>query len=387
MIINDSQKRLQDFIEKEKFQGYDPYDTLNSFIPLSKMGKWIPALAIQFQKRNPINIRPLLGIKKGYNPKGMGLLLKAYCLLFEKTGDVHYKKQAGFLFQWQSTNYSKGYSGMAWGYNFDWANPEGNLKAYTPSVVVTSFVVDGIFEYYRLFGDESAKQIILSATQYILNDLPRTHLDTGISIAYTHLSKGCCYNASLLGAETLVKAYRLTQDESYLEVARQAVEFVLTMQKPDGSWYYSYNPENKTERKQIDFHQGFVLMSLHHYQKYSGDSRPEIEQAIQKGLEYYKKEQFFSDGRSKWRLPKEWPVEIHNQAQGIITFSQLQEYDNSYLPFARKIAEWTINNMQHKKGYFYYQKHKLYTNKIPYMRWSQAWMMLALAGLVEGFEA
>lgn len=384
MITNNIKHSLEmniSYVEASLFKGYDPYDTLNSFIPFSKMGKWIPALAIQFQKRNPINIRPLLGIKKGHNPKGMGLFLKAYCLLFEKTEDDQYKKQADFLFNWLKDNYSKGYSGSAWGYNFDWANPEGNLKAFTPSVVVTSFVVDGIFEYYKLFKNSEAKQIIISAAEYVTNDLPITKLEKGISIAYTHQSKGCCYNASLLGAETLAKAYHLTKDEKYLLLAKEAVEYVLSMQKDDGAWNYSFNPKTKTERKQIDFHQGFILMSLSQYKKYSGDKDSRIDEAIRKGLVFYKSQQFYSNGCSKWRLPKIWPVEIHNQAQGIITFTELSKYDKSYIPFAHDIAQYTVKNMQSKKGFFYYQKHSWYTIKIPYMRWSQAWMMLALATL------
>jgi hypothetical protein len=36
-----------------------------------------------------------------------------------------------------------------------------------------------------------------------------------------------------------------------------------------------------------------------------------------------------------------------------------------------------------KAGYFYYQIQPYYKNKIPYMRWSQAWMLLALATLLE----
>ena len=51
--------------------------------------------------------------------------------------------------------------------------------------------------------------------------------------------------------------------------------------------------------------------------------------------------------------------------------------------FAEKIAKWTIENMQDEKGYFYYQKWPFLTNKIAYMRWGQAWMMLALSTLFE----
>jgi hypothetical protein len=40
--------------------------------------------------------------------------------------------------------------------------------------------------------------------------------------------------------------------------------------------------------------------------------------------------------------------------------------------------------MQDKKGYFYYQKFPFFTNKISYMRWGQAWMLLAISSLLEG---
>jgi len=45
---------------------------------------------------------------------------------------------------------------------------------------------------------------------------------------------------------------------------------------------------------------------------------------------------------------------------------------------AIKIAKWTIDNIQDEKGYFYYQRYRFFTNKIPYMRWSQAWMFYAI---------
>ncbi len=84
-MVNSLNKLIQ-FIETSDFQGYDPYDILNARFNFKSFGKWGPAVAIQFHKRNPFNIRPLLGIRKGYNPKGMGLFLKAYSLLFQKTG-------------------------------------------------------------------------------------------------------------------------------------------------------------------------------------------------------------------------------------------------------------------------------------------------------------
>ena len=43
-----------------------------------------------------------------------------------------------------------------------------------------------------------------------------------------------------------------------------------------------------------------------------------------------------------------------------------------------KILIWTFENMLDSKGYFYFRKGPLLTNKIPYMRWTQAWMFHAL---------
>lgn len=381
-----SLERLIDYVERENLKGYDPYDTLNSWFPFKLFGKWGPPVGIQFGKKNPFNIRPLMGIKKGINPKGMGLFLKAYSIMYRLTGEKRYRDKASEIFNWLSENSSEGYSGFCWGYNFDWASPGSYHKAYTPSAVVTAFVVDGIFEYLKVFADRDAEEIIHSAAKYTDNDLPVSEFETGLSIAYTPASKGACYNASLLGVETLVKSANLSHNPAYMTKCKSAVEFVLSKQKEDGSWNYSFNPDNDSERVQIDFHQGYVLQSLYRYMKISGDDNPAIDKAIKDGLDFYFKNQFFENGRAKWRLPKLYPADIHNQTQGIITFSEMSEYSKEYLPFAETIAKWTIENMQDKTGYFYYQKFSGFTNKIPYIRWSQAWMLLALTTFLESKE-
>lgn len=385
-MISSALEKLTSYIIANNFSGYDPYDTLNSSWGLKHLGKWLPAVAVQVQKRNPINIRPLLGIRKGRNPKGIGLMLKAFSILHQIEPQPRYKKIANSLFDWLIDHHSTGYSGYAWGYNFDWANPEGNLRAFTPSVVATAFVADGLYEYYQTFQKDEAKQAVISACRFIANDLPLTQLPRGVSIAYTQQSKGCCYNASLLGAETLAKGYKLGGDKEWLHIAQEAVEFVLGRQKEDGRWNYSYDPDTGKEREQVDFHQGFVLISLDNYMQAVGDSDVNVVKALEIGLAFYR-QQFSEQGRSYWRWPKPWPTDIHHQAQGIITFARMRRFDPRYLSFARVIAEWTIRNMQDRKGYFYYQKHRHFTNGIPYMRWGQAWMLLALVELLRAEHA
>lgn len=385
-LISVSLHNLIQYCEAYDFKGYDPYDTLNSYINFKNFGKWGPSVAIQLQKHNPINIRPLIGIKKGYNPKGLGLFLKAYCLLYKKTKEKKYLDKADWLFNWLNTYYSKGYSGKCWGYNFDWASPGNYLKAYTPSVVVTSFVVDSILEYYKLTTDNNAKQDIISASQYIIKDIPKINSKEGISFSYTHLSKDCCYNASLLAAEILAKADFVSGQNSHQQEINQAIDFILAKQHANGEWWYSFNPQTNQERKQIDFHQGFILVSLNNLLRLAPINKEKTKAAIIKGIDFYKNKQFLPNGRSFWRLPKKYPVDVHNQSQGIITFSQSLDYNPKYLLFAKTIARWTIENMQHSSGYFFYRVYPFYKNKISYMRWSQAWMMLALSELYQHEE-
>lgn len=384
--IRRSLESLRAWVERKDYAGWDLYDTLLSPLPFHWIGKWGPVLATQFQKRNPVNIRPLLGIPKQRNPKGIGLFLHSYLHLFRHTGNREFLDTAGQLFNWLRDNRSQGYSGACWGYNFPWAGPEKKIAAYTPSSVVTGFIMRAIHEYYKETGNEEAKELILDSVNFILEDLPVTEDHTGLCFSYTPVMKDQCYNASLLAAEVLARAYSLNGDESLRKKALAAGEFVMARQHGNGKWNYSYNEKTGTERKQVDFHQGYVIESLHEIKLLCEAGGRDFEKAIRKGLEFYSREQFFPDGRSKWRLPKEGPVEIHNQSQGIITFARFKDWGEGYLEQAKTIAGWTIRNMQGGDGHFFHQVHERYKIRIPYMRWSQAWMMLALATLINNLE-
>jgi hypothetical protein len=64
----------------------------------------------------------------------------------------------------------------------------------------------------------------------------------------------------------------------------------------------------------------------------------------------------------------------------------MSKLNPEYSKFSETIAEWTIEEMQDKKGFFYYRKLKTYTNKISFMRWSQAWMFVGLTELLTSIK-
>ena len=76
---------LGSYIEREKYKGFDPYDGLESsiFKLLLKSSKYLRFLSQQLIKRFPINVRPFLFIKKGYNPVTLGLYIQSYSYLYE----------------------------------------------------------------------------------------------------------------------------------------------------------------------------------------------------------------------------------------------------------------------------------------------------------------
>jgi hypothetical protein len=110
--------------------------------------------------------------------------------------------------------------------------------------------------------------------------------------------------------------------------------------------------------------------------KYSKDNS--YCQALDKGFTYYINTFFTKQGISKYYSNSIYPVDVHSPAQFIITLIKLDKF-YEHKKLADTVLNWTIKNMQSKKGFFYYQANKFFTCRIPYIRWAQAWMFYALS--------
>ena len=100
MDTKTSFKKLKEYCEKENFKGWDPYDGLNSWViqkTLLGKSRFFRLAWIQLFKRNPINFRQLFGVKKEYNPKGLGLFLTGYCNLYIQSPQKEYLEKINFL--------------------------------------------------------------------------------------------------------------------------------------------------------------------------------------------------------------------------------------------------------------------------------------------------
>jgi hypothetical protein len=110
-----------------------------------------------------------------------------------------------------------------------------------------------------------------------------------------------------------------------------------------------------------------------------------VKESIQKGINFYVKNLFLDESIPKWSPNNVYPIDIHGCAQTIITLAKHSKISKQRLNMIRKVAFWTIKNMQDEKGFFYYRIYRGRIDKTPYIRWGQAWMLLALSGLYKTY--
>lgn len=388
--VIDSFRLLREYCEREGFKGWDPYDGLNSKVfqalPFLKKSALCRLVVIQGFKRSPINLRRIALVPKEYNAKGIGLFLSGYCNLYnavkanpklaESLGSADsLKSQINELAELLISLQSNGYSGACWGYNFDWqARRLFLFPKFTPTVVATNFCATALMESFEITGEKKYLEIALSAANFVIKDLHRSDYKDGFLFSYSPLQgNDTVFNASLLGSRLLSFCYKYTGNEEYRKLAEQSIKACCAGQKENGAWVYGMLPVQSW----VDsFHTGYNLDALIAYQEQTADDK--YNKYIEKGFEYYIQNFFEADGTPKYYDNRTYPIDIHCPGQLLVTLARLHKTEE-YKDIAEKVINWTIRNMQDKKGYFYYQLKPGVSSKISYMRWSNAFMFNALS--------
>lgn len=377
--IQQSLNKLEKWVEDHKYKGYDPADGLNSFLrPLTFGNLFLDRLLQQLVWRSPVNIRPLIGIKPEASRIARGYMAWGYLTRFKLTGAEVYKRKAIDSFEWLKTNKAPGYEEYSWGKTHDFASRGGRQAKFEPITIWTSLIGLAFIDAYELTRDNEHLETAKSICSWILK-VPQNKTTTGICINYTPHDAGDCtiHNQSMVAAAMLAKTYKHTGNKDYLSIATQAMQYSCTRQNPDGSWYYGEDPKWHW----IDnFHTGYNLDSLKCYIESTGDKT--WENNLKDGFEFYLNNFFEESGRPKYYHNRAFPIDSQCIAQSIETLGNFAEYDLRSIPAALKVADWAIDNMQDKTGYFYYAKYPLLTLKVPLIHWAQATTYRALALLL-----
>ena len=134
-------RRLDSWLVSHDYAGYDPFEGLNSNLrPLTFGSKFLRQCLVQFVRRCPFNIRPLLGIHPSQSSKGMGFLARGYLRWNAIEPDASLQRKAQMCLDWLMEHYSKGYSGYCWGNHFDYQTRAYYAPAGTPTIVWSSLI-------------------------------------------------------------------------------------------------------------------------------------------------------------------------------------------------------------------------------------------------------
>jgi rhamnogalacturonyl hydrolase YesR len=376
--VQESFEKLSMYCEREGYKGFDPYDGLNSrlfrSLPIISKSRLARLVWIQAFKRSPFNLRGLTGVRKEYNPKALGLFLSGYSNLYKQTSEDKYLQKIHFFTNKLASLRNTEWSGSCWGYNFDWQARAFFQPRNTPTVVATTFIACALLDAYEITKEVHLLQMARSACDFVLKDLNRTYDSSGnFAFSYSPLDKSIVYNASLLGSRLLARVYSHTGENELFVSAGKSVKYCCDNQNPDGSWSYG----KQHFHHWIDnFHTGYNLECISDYARFTGDQS--YKENLKKGLKYYLDTFFSAEGIPGYYNNSVYPIDIHSSAQLIITLVKTGSFDENKA-LVDKVINWTIDNMQSDKGYFYYQVNKYFSSRIPYMRWAQAWMFFSMS--------
>ena len=372
--------KLVNYCQAENWAGYDPYDALNSrvFGILPFLNSRFPRLALtQGLKRCSINLRRLLLIQKAQNPKALGLFLSAFVKLSgSKLLDA--EPLAELMIERLIALRSQGTDYWCWGYSFPWQMRKGIVPKWAPNLVCTTFAANALLDFYENSQDSRCLEMASSAAEYILNELYWSRGGTVAGFSYPRADlRVQVYNANFLAAALLCRVYRHTGDRRFLDPALTAARYSAAMQFSDGSWTYG---EMRTQQWIDNFHTGFNLCALRSIGRYAGTR--EFDGYLRRGLDFYRAHFLREDGAVRYFHNRTFPIDIHCVAQTIITLVELEDLDSACVTEAQSVFRWAMNHMWNDHGFFYYRRLRHWTNRVSYMRWSQAWMLLAMSTLL-----
>lgn len=364
--------------KENNFSGYDPFDGLNSrffeCFPTFRKG-FIGLAWTQLHKRSVINLRPLFAVPKNRNPKGIALFILGLLEDYKRTQSQRYLDQAIELGDWLLTQQSDRsvWQHACWGYHFDWNARAFFVPKGKPNIITTIYVAQALYALGELTKDKKYTEPALDSAHFIVNTL-YSECDSRIFFAYIPDETAFVHNASLWGAAWVGFVGKCNGNAEYTDLALKVARQSAQEQAEDGSWIYGARHHHQF----IDgFHTGYNLEALHLLR--TSTKTVEFDDVIEKGLVYYKENLFEQDGTAKYYHNNAYPLDMHCVSQAIFTLLKVGG-SNTDVEFATKVIEKSIDLLYlPKKKHFAYQKHKNFSNKINYIRWTQAWVYYSFA--------
>jgi hypothetical protein len=349
-------------LEREGFAGHDPWDGLLSpALAALARGRAGRLLAVNALKRSPLDLRRPLGVPRRRFAKALALLASAYARLEPDGGRA---RELAVELAALGIRYG---DGVGYGYEFDVETRWGSYPAGTPNAVVTAFAGHAFLDA----GDfePRVEEVLAFARSSLLRER-----DGERFYAYHPGTEVAIHNASLLVAGLAARAGAGDERDA------DAVAFTLARQREDGSWPYGEEPRLGW----VDgYHSAYVLDALRLWA--ATGREPAVDDALARGLDFFLARLVDPDGAPRATAASRYPLDTHAAATAISTLTRLG--DERAASTAGRVLDWTLAHMRRADGRFAYRRGRLLRNSVPYVRWSDAHMLLALAVYLEAADA
>jgi hypothetical protein len=367
------------------YEGYSKHDGLNSPVlaRLAKGSRLRRLGAIQVVTRSPIDIRPLVGVRKARNAKGLSLFARALLARHRITGSADDAREARELLDWLIDHPAR-FDGLCWGYPYPWQDVGFFAPRDFPNRVVTSFVGQALLDGYETLQDDRYLDAATHAVRFLL-EAPKTLFESDdrrcVSYVPDRSIDWIVMDVSALAGALAARLGAIAGDRDLIREGGRLVRYVVSKQTDYGAWFYA-DPPSASHITHDNYHTGFILDAIMQYGLSAGSD--EFESAYRRGIEFYEQRLFEPSGAARFMNDRLYPIDIHGCAQGVITFSLQQRHLGAGAATATRVLQWTLGNMwDPASGWFYYQRRRGYRTRIRELRWCQGWMSWALASHLE----
>ncbi|MBN1420491.1 MAG: hypothetical protein JXP34_17060 [Planctomycetes bacterium] len=367
--------------EENDYRGFDKHDALNSPV-LEALSLGLPFLRLAYTQavmRAPVNPRPLLGVRESVNPKSLSLFARAWFERHRQEGDPESLARARTLLDRLRGLASGYFPGIAWGHPYPWQEKGFFSPRHFPNRVVTCFCGEAFADAWDATGETRDRHVVAEVARF-LTQAPGLLLDNGDGAWVTYVPMAgngwIVLDASAITGAFLARAGRILDDAEVRVLGRKLIAYVAKKQTDEGGWYYAYPPRASHVRHE-NHPTGFILDAILEYGRETGDDS--FLSTYRRGLSFYADELFLPDGAPRRMSHRTYPHDVHDAAQGILTFSRATAIEPAHAERARRILGWALANLHDRRGFFCYQKGRSWTKRFRLLGWADAWMALALA--------
>lgn len=368
-------RRLERWGTERAWVGPDPYEGLNSALGRRARSRRARQLVIQAYKRLPIDPPWPLRAPRMPNAKALALALAGYSTPAGRELPGADEFLSRLPAQIEALNLRP--DGAAWGYHFDVQTRHLFYDRRTPNAVATTFVVGALCDAAEASGDDRHLQLALAARPFLLSLLKEAS-GHGPFFAYVDAGSELIHNANLLVCGALARLHLVEADQSAVPMVEDAVATTLRRQRADGLWSYGEAPNLGWAD---NFHTAYVLEGLarvHEAFGVGGD-------ALRRGLSAWRERFFEADGWARYYPDRRYPLEPHSCASALDLLLVARELDpgETDAEMGERIASSAIRELWlEDPGRFAFRRTARGLNRREFMRWTNAPMFKALAGLV-----